>query len=172
LLGPIDLTQVAPGVLAPHLPGHRVDVLRGGTWNMPTGLVPPPEFTNHSDMEEIHWVIVGGESGHGARPCHVSWIRSIVRQCREAGTACFVKQLGANVHDCNDAGFMGDPGDAWGHNGFDYMTDIEHNPNGFREEYQGAPVRIHLADSKGGNIDEFPRGIQVRDFPSRKVVLK
>ncbi len=41
-------------------------------------------------------VIVGGESGPGARPCHVSWIRSVVRQCREAGVACFVKQGGAS----------------------------------------------------------------------------
>jgi protein gp37 len=40
----------------------------------------------------IGWVIVGGESGPGARPCNVEWIRSIVRQCREAGVSCFVKQ--------------------------------------------------------------------------------
>lgn len=41
-------------------------------------------------------VIVGGESGHNARPCNVAWIRSIVRQCKAAGVACFVKQLGAS----------------------------------------------------------------------------
>ncbi len=41
-------------------------------------------------------VIVGGESGPGARPCDVAWIRSVVRQCREAGVACFVKQGGAS----------------------------------------------------------------------------
>ncbi len=35
---------------------------------------------------------MGGESGPGARPCNVEWIRSAVRQCREAGVACFVKQ--------------------------------------------------------------------------------
>lgn len=43
----------------------------------------------------IDWVIVGGESGSGARPCNVEWIRSIVRQCEAAGVSCFVKQLGA-----------------------------------------------------------------------------
>jgi protein gp37 len=42
----------------------------------------------------IGWIICGGESGHGARPCNVAWIRSIVAQCKAAGTACFVKQLG------------------------------------------------------------------------------
>jgi protein gp37 len=43
----------------------------------------------------IDWVIVGGESGPGARPCDVAWIRSIVEQCRAAAVPCFVKQLGA-----------------------------------------------------------------------------
>lgn len=41
------------------------------------------------------WVIVGGE-GHGARPCNVEWIRSIVRQCKAAGLPCFVKQVGSH----------------------------------------------------------------------------
>lgn len=45
--------------------------------------------------ERLDWIIVGGESGHGARPFDVAWARSTVRQCRDAGVACFVKQLGA-----------------------------------------------------------------------------
>ena len=46
------------------------------------------------------WVIVGGESGPGARPCHVDWIRSVVQQCQRAGVSAFVKQLGSHVlHD-------------------------------------------------------------------------
>lgn len=44
----------------------------------------------------IDWVIVGGESGHHARPFDVARARSIVAQCREAGVAPFVKQLGAH----------------------------------------------------------------------------
>lgn len=43
----------------------------------------------------IHWVIVGGESGPGARPFHVEWARSIVAQCKAAEVPVFVKQLGA-----------------------------------------------------------------------------
>lgn len=43
----------------------------------------------------IHWVIVGGESGPKARPFNIDWARSIVSQCKAAGVACFVKQMGA-----------------------------------------------------------------------------
>jgi len=43
----------------------------------------------------VDWVIVGGESGPGARPCNVEWIRDIVRQCKAAGVPCFVKQFGS-----------------------------------------------------------------------------
>lgn len=54
-------------------------------------------------QRHIDWVIVGGESGPKARPCDVSWIRSIRDQCKAAGVACFVKQLGADpifsIHD-------------------------------------------------------------------------
>ncbi len=44
---------------------------------------------------EIHQMIFGGESGPNARPCNVAWIRDGVRQCRAAGIAPFVKQLGS-----------------------------------------------------------------------------
>jgi protein gp37 len=43
----------------------------------------------------LHWVIVGGESGRDARPMRLEWARSLVAQCREAGVACFVKQIGS-----------------------------------------------------------------------------
>jgi protein gp37 len=46
-------------------------------------------------LPKVDWIIVGGESGRGARPCEINWIRSIVRQCDAAGVACFVKQVGA-----------------------------------------------------------------------------
>jgi protein gp37 len=43
----------------------------------------------------IDWVIVGGESGPGARPMDLAWARQLVRHCAHAGVPCFVKQLGA-----------------------------------------------------------------------------
>ena len=45
-------------------------------------------------LEGIHWVIVGGESGPGARPMEADWVRSIREQCRKAGVAFFFKQWG------------------------------------------------------------------------------
>lgn len=47
------------------------------------------------NLEGVHWVIVGGESGSYARPFDLAWARDIARQCREAGCAFFMKQLGS-----------------------------------------------------------------------------
>lgn len=46
---------------------------------------------------KIDHAIIGGESGKGARPCHIPWIASLVHQCDENGTKVFVKQLGAKA---------------------------------------------------------------------------
>jgi protein gp37 len=46
------------------------------------------------DLSNIHWVIVGGESGKNARPMKVDWVESIRNQCEEAGVAFFFKQWG------------------------------------------------------------------------------
>lgn len=76
LLGPLNLHQA----LCKHFnPDRREQQI--GHW---------------CDGPQIQWVIGGGESGPGARPCDVSWIRSIIAQCKAAGVPCFVKQLGAN----------------------------------------------------------------------------
>jgi protein gp37 len=46
------------------------------------------------DLTGIHWVIVGGESGPGARPMEKEWIISIRDQCKTAGVPFFFKQWG------------------------------------------------------------------------------
>lgn len=126
-------------------------------------------------VDSIDWVIVGGESGHGARRFDVAWARSIVEQCRAASVAVFCKQLGANVVDRNDAGFeadmevdaeTGEPTEprAWPSH-LIAEDRIEDNPNGYREEYQGAPVRIRLRSKKGGDPSEWPSDLRVRQFP-------
>jgi protein gp37 len=45
-------------------------------------------------LSRIHWVIVGGESGPGARPMRQEWVEQIQRQCRAKGVAFFFKQWG------------------------------------------------------------------------------
>jgi len=46
------------------------------------------------NLSGIDWVIVGGESGPGARPIQRNWVVDIRRQCRKAGVAFFFKQWG------------------------------------------------------------------------------
>jgi protein gp37 len=50
------------------------------------------------DLTGIHWVIVGGESGHGARPMASAWVANIQRQCELAGVAFFFKQWGGRLN--------------------------------------------------------------------------
>jgi len=53
-------------------------------------LGPMPEL----DLTGIDWVIVGGESGPGARPMRAEWVRELLARCRTFGTAMFFKQWG------------------------------------------------------------------------------
>lgn len=84
LLGAIDFTRCDRG---------------GGSVN---ALPRPDDETVHANASRLDWVIVGGESGHGAREFKLNWARDIVRQCREAGVAVFVKQVGANASDTHN----------------------------------------------------------------------
>jgi len=55
---------------------------------------PLLEDLGQLDLTNIHWVIVGGESGPGARPMKEEWVVSIREQCRKAGVRFFFKQWG------------------------------------------------------------------------------
>jgi protein gp37 len=46
------------------------------------------------DLDGIHWVIAGGESGPNARPMHIDWARDVRDQCARKGVAFFFKQWG------------------------------------------------------------------------------
>lgn len=46
------------------------------------------------DLDGIHWVIVGGESGPGYRPMQIDWVREVKEQCEAAGVPFFFKQWG------------------------------------------------------------------------------
>lgn len=51
----------------------------------------PPDM----DARSLDWVVVGGESGPGARPMHSDWARGLRDQCADAGVAFSFKQWGA-----------------------------------------------------------------------------
>jgi protein gp37 len=73
---------------------HRIDHLR----QVPArirflSMEPLLSATHSTDLSGIHWVIVGTESGPGARPTNLDWIRRIGDKCRNEGVAFFVKQL-------------------------------------------------------------------------------
>jgi protein gp37 len=53
-----------------------------------------PLRLNH-DKPVPHWLIIGGESGHGARPMQANWVRNIVADCRIRDVAPFFKQWGS-----------------------------------------------------------------------------
>jgi hypothetical protein len=98
------------------------------------------------DLAGIDWLIIGGESGPGARPCHLEHARELLeaanlenyyRSCGDLPPlAVFVKQLGAQP--------------------VDYVIPPDAPP---RE------VRLKLRDQKGGDIDEWPADLRIREFP-------
>jgi protein gp37 len=55
---------------------------------------PLLEGLGRFSLDGIHWVIVGGESGHGARPLKKDWVTSIRDQCDAKGIPFFFKQWG------------------------------------------------------------------------------
>lgn len=55
---------------------------------------PLLEDVGKLDLDGVHWVIVGGESGPGARPMNPSWVKAIKQQCDAQGTLFFFKQWG------------------------------------------------------------------------------
>lgn len=60
---------------------------------------PLLEDVGELDLSGIHWVIVGGESGHGARPMKAEWVKAVQRQCADQGVKFFFKQWGAFGED-------------------------------------------------------------------------
>jgi len=96
------------------------------------------------DQPAVSWVIVGGESGPGARPFNLAWARSILRQCAAAGVPCFVKQLGACASDPVN-GLAG---------------------ASLRVPSEAAPlISKRLRDRAGADPAEWPADLRVQQFP-------
>jgi protein gp37 len=56
---------------------------------------------NRKNLNLLHWVIAGGESGNGARPMHPDWVRSLRDQCKSADVPFFFKQWGNWSPECS-----------------------------------------------------------------------
>jgi protein gp37 len=87
----------------------------------------------------VHALAIGGESGHGARPCQVEWIESLVSQAQAAGVKCHVKQLGSKP-----------------------LIDRVTAPLGI------GPQRdwwVKLRDAHGADPSEWPERLRVREWP-------
>jgi len=116
----------------------------------------------------IDWVIVGAESGPGARTVEINWVRSILAQCRSAGVACFIKQLGRHPFESVECLARNlDPNDLER-----VMGDTARNPP------PAGWCRVHTPDGrqtltrhlhlKGAGADpaEWPEDLRRREFPT------
>jgi protein gp37 len=88
----------------------------------------------------LDWIIIGGESGPKARPFNLQWARDVIAQCKAAGVPVFMKQLGAKPVSpiC----------------GIDPRHTIAY-----------PTVSLALKDRKGGDMNEWPEDLRVREFP-------
>ncbi len=66
----------------------------------------------NADLAEIHWAIVGGESGPRARPMEEKWVEEIQLLCEEANTAFFFKQWGGRNKKASGRRYQGRTWDA------------------------------------------------------------
>jgi protein gp37 len=73
----------------------RIEDLRSSSAKVKfLSIEPLLEDLGEIDLSGIHWVIVGGESGPGARALDPSWVKRILRQCRRYNVPFFFKQWG------------------------------------------------------------------------------
>jgi protein gp37 len=130
MLGPVDISS------------HLANVCQGVHWGRLRPGTKDPAWPS-----AISWVICGGESGHGARPMHPDWARSLRDQCQAAGVPFFMKQMGSNLVDCG------------GRYGAEWPW-----PNPATKPYEFE--KVELAHPKGGDWDEWPEEFRIRGFPS------
>ena len=90
------------------------------------------------DRRFLDWVVIGGESGPGARPFDLAWARRIIRDCKAAGVPVFAKQLGR----------------------------VTVNSDEVTGPWPVAPSEsLRWSHSKGGDPSEWPADLRVREWP-------
>lgn len=145
LLGPVDLTGWFYGFDTPCKACPKDEDCECG-WQMRRDL--PDNIAPGS----IDWVIVGGESGHNARPTHPDWIRSLRDQCEAAGTPFLFKQWGewAPGECCNHSPTRSERIATWWNDtwSFDRLK-----PKASEEmHYDGAPDLYRIGKARAGRL--------------------
>jgi len=127
LLGPVDLVcaLLPPGMYAGE------------------DMLDMADATARRALARVEFAAIGGESGADARPCNVSWLRSVVRQCEHACMRVHLKQVGSHyIEPCNAVGgWLAKPPPEYG------------------------PLKRRLRHRFGGNPEEWPPDLRVRDLP-------
>ncbi len=96
-----------------------------------------------SGLGGLHQIIIGGESGRGARPFDIQWARKIITDTAKSHIKVFIKQLGSF------------PTATMRHESLDSYWAIQ--PDG--------RLRMVLESSKGGDMNEWPEDLRIREFP-------
>lgn len=104
----------------------------------------------------ISWVIVGGESGHHARPFDLACARDLRDHCAAAGVAFFMKQMGSKPVEWEMCGIA--PGSISA-----AAIDSHLAMGGSEPDDVCHPLK--LKDHHGGDMDEWPEDLKVRQFP-------
>ena len=111
----------------------RIDELRNANAQVRfLSIEPLLEDLGTINLSGIHWVIVGGESGHRARPMKKEWVISIRDQCGTAGVPFFFKQWGGTRKSLTGRKLEG-------------------------QTYDEFPPRTHDPVSSAGRVDRLPR---------------
>lgn len=130
LLGPVDFTHLKNGPAA-----GSIDALSGDARNGRGEMFPIAPWPS------LDWIIIGGESGPGARPMHPDWAREIRDQCAAAGVAFFFKQWGAWAPGENVERTKG-------------AVDVAYNDDPFDDgRWSFGSELLHV---EGGHIDDEP----------------
>jgi len=145
LLGPLDFGPVAE---IGSWPDHGLFLRNPAEW----------DDWKYWCTPGLDWLVIGGESGAGARPCELEWIRDLKNRMIEAKVPVFVKQLGKVVYYNGMSGCSPDgKSEHWP------KTFIKHECKLASESYGW---RVHLHDDHGGDMAEWPEDMRVQEFPA------
>lgn len=123
------------------------------------------------ERQFIDWAICGFESGPKARPGHLDWAELLLKQCDNAGVAFFMKQMGsAPVRRFEQWEERHNPVILPNHRRY-ADTDIwlkapRPSEKTWRKHLPDEMVALALKDRKGGNPEEWPARLRVREWPA------